>query len=56
MFARTTLSKIADPAVVLVVGWVALGWHSESERYEQIRGETGWTTKLQCLLASVGNS
>ena len=31
-----TVVEIADPAVVLVVGWVALECHSESGRCEQI--------------------
>ena len=30
------LAKIADPAVVLVVGWVALECHCESEWNEKI--------------------
>ena len=31
-----TPAKVADPAVVLVVGWVAREFHSESGRSEQI--------------------
>ena len=31
-----TPAKIADLAVVLVVGWVALECHSESGWYEQV--------------------
>ena len=38
-------AKIADPAVVLVVGWVALERHSESEWYQQICSKSGCTPK-----------
>ena len=37
-----------DPAVVLVVGWVALGCHSEAGRYARIGG------KLRCAPKSQG--
>ena len=39
MFVGATPVKIADPVVVLVVGWVALPCHSKSERYGQFCGK-----------------
>ena len=42
--------KIADPAVVLVLGWEALECHSQFGRYEQIQGKSMWAPKSQRLL------
>ena len=51
--AGATVAEIADPAVVLVVGWVALECHSESGRHEQIRGKSSCTPK--CWGSGGGN-